>query len=72
MMLRRFEANWVASREKADFYLLDLIAFREVSDAVSRKMSLMHQSPQLLLIREGVLERAASHSDIAGILPENT
>lgn len=35
------------------FYILDLLTYRDISDAVAEKFSVPHQSPQLLLIQDG-------------------
>lgn len=34
-------------------YLLDLLAYRDLSDAVAEQFGVPHQSPQLLLIKDG-------------------
>lgn len=34
-------------------YLLDLLVYRDLSDAVTEKFGVPHQSPQLLLIKDG-------------------
>ena len=48
----------------ADLYYLDLLSFREVSNEVGYKFQVMHQSPQLLVIRNGVVVAHASHGGI--------
>lgn len=45
-------------------YFLDLLAHRDVSNAIAEKFNVMHQSPQLLLIKNGKSIYDASHSDI--------
>lgn len=69
MMLRRFESTWAGQETDTAFYLLDLIAHRELSDALANRFDLRHQSPQVLLIRQGALVASASHGDIAGLNP---
>ncbi len=46
------------------FYYLDLLAHREVSDYVSEKFQVHHESPQLLLIEKGECIYDVSHLDI--------
>ena len=70
-MLRRLEKNWEGFSDVADFYLLDLLAYRNISREIETWMDLPHQSPQVLLIEQGELRRATSHSGIAYFLPEN-
>jgi len=46
-------------------YYLDLLAFRNISNAVAERYQIGHQSPQVLLIRNGKCVYSASHSDIS-------
>lgn len=70
MMLRRFEQNWGACRDCADFHLLDLIRNRQLSSRLAEVLEVYHQSPQVIVLGpEGVLAHA-SHGDIDGIRPE--
>ncbi|WP_299122431.1 bacillithiol system redox-active protein YtxJ [uncultured Winogradskyella sp.] len=48
----------------ADLYYLDLLSYREVSNEVGYKYQVMHQSPQLLVLRNGVAVAHASHGAI--------
>ena len=48
----------------ADFYFLDLIKHRSVSDKIADDFSVYHQSPQILLIRNGECIYDESHSAI--------
>ena len=47
-----------------DFNFLDLIAFRGLSNAVSEKFNIPHQSPQALVIKNGKCVFDESHSSI--------
>jgi bacillithiol system protein YtxJ len=47
-----------------DLYYLDLLSFREVSNEAGFKFQVMHQSPQLLIIKNGVTVAHASHGGI--------
>ncbi len=49
---------------KIDFHYLDLIAYREISNAIASKFNVFHESPQILLIQNGKCTYHASHSDI--------
>ncbi|MBC6399724.1 MAG: bacillithiol system redox-active protein YtxJ [Ekhidna sp.] len=61
--LKRFEREF---EEPADFkpYFIDLISYREISDAISLKYGIVHQSPQILLIVEGNCIYSSSHNGI--------
>ena len=48
----------------ADLYYLDLLSYRDVSNEVGYKFQVMHQSPQLLVLRNGVVVAHASHGAI--------
>jgi len=37
----------------ADFYYLDLLAHRNVSNAVAHHFKVQHQSPQIIVVKEG-------------------
>lgn len=48
----------------ADLYYLDLLSYRDVSNETGYKFQVMHQSPQLLIIKNGVVVAHASHGAI--------
>ncbi len=48
----------------ADLYYLDLLSYRDVSNETGYKFQVMHQSPQLLVIKNGVAVAHASHGAI--------
>lgn len=52
--------------DSMDAYYLDLIAFRSISQAIAERFGVHHESPQILLIRNGECILDASHN---GILP---
>ena len=64
MILRRYEKIQEGEEVDADFYFLDLIRFRGLSNKIAEIFGLRHQSPQLLVIRDGQLQAHASHSGI--------
>ncbi|MGL2964163.1 bacillithiol system redox-active protein YtxJ [Flavobacterium sp. RSB2_4_14] len=64
MALRQFE-NEFDLQSKVTPYFLDLLEHRDVSNEIAEVFQVMHQSPQLILIKNGVAIHNASHSDIA-------
>ena len=50
-----------------DLYYLDLLSYRDVSDEVGYRFQVMHESPQLLIIKNGVTVAHASHGSINGL-----
>ena len=63
MALKQFENEFDFS-DKVTPYFLDLIAYRDVSNEIANRFGVQHQSPQLILIKEGKAVYNASHSDI--------
>jgi bacillithiol system protein YtxJ len=64
--LDRLERNWDQEGVKnVQPYFLDLIANREVSNQVSKNFNVEHESPQVLLIRDGQSVYNRSHFDIS-------
>jgi bacillithiol system protein YtxJ len=53
-----------ASPSNVDFHFLDLIAHRDISNAISEQFNVPHQSPQILLIKNGNCIFHESHSSI--------
>ena len=51
--------------ENIDFYYLDLIAFRPVSQAIAEQFQVHHESPQVLLIKNGACIYDESHMSIS-------
>ena len=70
MMMRRFQQNWDQAREQADFYLLDLITQRELSQEVARNFEVPHQSPQVLIVEGGRVRDHDSHGGIDRLRPD--
>lgn len=63
MALKNFENEYDLG-EKVTAYFLDLISFREVSNAIAIRFNVVHQSPQMLLIVGGKSVYDVSHSSI--------
>ncbi len=64
MALRNFERAYTLTDEQMKLYYLDLKAFRDVSDEVGYTFQVIHQSPQLIVIKNGVAVAHASHHNI--------
>ncbi len=60
----RLEKGWQFDERAVLPYFLDLIAHREVSNLIAERFGVAHQSPQLLLIRDGRCIYHASHLDV--------
>lgn len=64
MALKQFENEFDLSA-KVTPYFLDLITHRDISNGIASRFDVVHQSPQLLLIKEGKSVYHVSHSDIS-------
>jgi bacillithiol system protein YtxJ len=67
MVLNMFTSKFDLEADDADVYFLDLHANRDVSNSVADSFGVRHQSPQLLVIRNGEVVAHASHGEIAEI-----
>ncbi|MBD0776517.1 bacillithiol system redox-active protein YtxJ [Maribacter sp. ANRC-HE7] len=67
MVLNTFNTNYDYPKDQFDLYYLDLHSFREVSNETGIKFQVVHQSPQLLVIRNGVVVAHDSHGGINSI-----
>jgi bacillithiol system protein YtxJ len=61
--LKQFE-NEYDLEDKVDAYFLDLLEHRDISNEIASRFGVFHQSPQLLLIKDGKSVYDVSHSDI--------
>lgn len=63
--LSRLERNWKEDEMKGmKSYYLDLIQYRSISAKIASVFSVEHESPQILLIKNGKSVWDASHYDI--------
>lgn len=65
MAKKRFELDWNDLPDDVPVYFLDLIRFREISNKIAEDFKVYHQSPQLLLIKDGECVLDQSHGDIS-------
>ncbi|KUJ60922.1 general stress protein [Flavobacteriaceae bacterium CRH] len=63
MALKQFEREYDLN-DTVDAYFLDLIAHRDISNEIANKFNVYHESPQLILIKNGKAVYDVSHSDI--------
>lgn len=65
MAKRGFEADWEAIPSDTSLYFLDLISYRDISSAIAEIFQVHHESPQVLLIKDGECILDSTHSDIS-------
>jgi bacillithiol system protein YtxJ len=61
----RLEEDWDQLNSDIDFYYLDLITYREVSNKIASQFEITHQSPQIIIISEGKAIYNTSHHRIS-------
>ena len=61
--LKQFEKEF-ALEDKVDAYFLDLLEHRDISNEIASRFGVYHQSPQLLLIKNGKSVYDVSHDAI--------
>jgi len=64
MVLNMFGKDFDFNENRVDIYYLDLHSYREVSNETARRFQVLHQSPQLLIIKKGVVVAHDSHGAI--------
>lgn len=61
--LKQFEKEFDLEG-KIKTYFLDLLEHRDVSNEIAYRFNVQHQSPQILLIKDGISVYDTSHDDI--------
>ena len=64
MVMNEFESCFEFENDTCDLYFLDLIRYREVSNQVSKFFNVVHESPQILVIKDGKMVAHNSHGAI--------
>jgi bacillithiol system protein YtxJ len=51
--------------ENVEPWYLDLIAYRNVSNAIALQLGVQHESPQAILLKDGIVVYDSSHNSIS-------
>ncbi len=65
MAKMRLENGWDFSEQEIIPYYLDILSYRSLSNQVAAQFNTPHESPQLLLIRNGECTYDAAQFDIS-------
>jgi bacillithiol system protein YtxJ len=65
MAMNRLERSWTEEGNKVKAYYLDLIRYRDISNAVAEKFGVYHESPQIIIIKNGATVHNDSHMSIS-------
>ena len=63
-VLSDFIAHFTFSNDELEAHYLDLLSYREISNQIAEQLEVIHQSPQILLIKNGKAVVYASHEGI--------
>lgn len=66
MALQEFENSGVLNSTAADFYFLDLLNYRNISNEIAEQLKIVHQSPQAILLSKNQVIYSATHERIDG------
>ncbi|RDK85443.1 bacillithiol system redox-active protein YtxJ [Marinirhabdus gelatinilytica] len=64
MVLRNFEKEYTLTDDQMKLYYLDLKANRAVSNEVAQRFQVIHESPQIIVVKNGATVAHASHHSI--------
>ena len=65
MAKHRLESEWDLTKEEIIPVYLDLLTYRDISDEIASRFGVTHESPQILLIKDGICSYNSSHSQIS-------
>jgi bacillithiol system protein YtxJ len=63
-VLKKFENEYNFSEPQMDCYILDLLNHRDISNEIAFRYNVPHQSPQVVVIRNGKAVYTDSHDGI--------
>jgi bacillithiol system protein YtxJ len=63
MAKSRMDSEW--NLENVEPWYLDLLSYRNVSNAVASQMGVQHESPQTILLKDGLVVYDSSHNAIS-------
>ena len=64
MVMNQFIKSYDFTESDFDLYYLDLLSYRDISNKIAETFQVYHQSPQLLIIKNGITIAHESHGDI--------
>lgn len=67
MVMNQFIESYGLNDNDVDLYYLDLLNYREISNEIANRFQVYHESPQLLVLKNGVVVVHASHGAINDI-----
>ena len=65
MVKKRFELDWDKLPGNLPLYFLDLIKYRDLSNKIASDFIVHHESPQMLIIKDGECVLDLSHGEVS-------
>lgn len=62
--MHKLETNWQFKEEDLHFYYLDLLSYRNISNEIADRFNVVHQSPQIIIVKNGKAVFDISHQGI--------
>ncbi|PHR12276.1 MAG: cytosolic protein [Aequorivita sp.] len=63
-VLKLFEKNYNLTDEQLKLYYLDLLQNRDISNEIAARFKVQHESPQMIVIKNGAVVHHDSHHSI--------
>lgn len=63
-VLKQFENTYDIPADKMEIYFLDLIEYRPISGEIAERFGVTHQSPQMIVLKNGKAVYDSSHESI--------
>ena len=60
----RIENGYDQIKGKADFHYLDLLNYRNISNFIADRLNVIHQSPQIIILKDGEVVHSVTHHSI--------
>ena len=68
----KLESDWCFDDRDLNFYYLDLLKHRDISNEIAQRFNVIHQSPQVIILKQGKAIFDTSHNAISvGVLKSN-
>lgn len=61
----KLESAWDFKEDELEFYYLDLLAHRSISNKIAADFGVTHQSPQIIVVKDGKATANFSHQAIS-------
>lgn len=61
----KLESEWSNLKDEIEFYYLDLLQYRNISNKIAHELNVIHQSPQIILVKNGRVVFSASHQAVS-------